>query len=87
MSRGWQWSREGEARLVRTRAWAENLANGGRSRGRAAVRGEDEADGWGLPVSVLQREGRGRVQRPCGPAYGPFSRAPSGFKLFFFFLF
>jgi hypothetical protein len=75
VSRGWQWSREGEARLVRTRAWAENLANGGRSRGRAAVRGGDEADGWGLPVSVWQREGRGRVQRvgrlgpkPSGPA-------------------
>ena len=59
------------------RAWAETLANGGRSRGRAAVRGEGAADGWDLPVSVLQREGRGRVQRmgrlgpkPSGPAVG-----------------
>ena len=41
---------------MRTRAWAETLANGGRSRGRAAVRGEEEADGWDLPVSDLQRE-------------------------------
>jgi len=71
---------------VRTRAWAENLANGGRSRGRAAVRDEDEADGWGLPVSVLQREGRGRVQRvgrlgpkPSGPAVGAVT-----FSFFFY---
>ena len=41
---------------MRTRARAENPANGGRSRGRAAVRGEDETDGWGLPVSVWQGE-------------------------------
>ena len=65
---------------MRTRAWAETLANGGRSRGRAAVRGEEEADGWDLPVSVLQREGRGRVQRvgrlgpkPSGPAVGAWA--------------
>jgi hypothetical protein len=86
MSRGWQWSREGEARPVRTCAWTENLANGGRSRGRAAVRGEDETDGWGLPVSVLQREGRRRVQRvgrlgpkPSGPAVGAVT-----FSFFFY---
>ena len=50
--------RQGEA-ATRARAWAETLAIGGRSHGRAAVRGEDEADGWDLPVSVLQREGEG----------------------------
>ena len=71
---------------MRTRAWAENLANGGRSHGRAAVRGEDEADGWGLPVSDLQREGRGRVQRvgrlgpkPSEPAVGAVT-----FSFFFY---
>ena len=42
---------------MRTRTPAETLANGGRSRGRTAVRGEDAADGWGRPVSVPQREG------------------------------
>ena len=42
---------------MRTRTQAETLANGGRSRGRTAVRGEDAADGWGRPVSVPQREG------------------------------
>ena len=41
---------------MRTRARAETLANGGRSRGSAAAREEEGADGWGLPVSVLQRE-------------------------------
>jgi len=45
---------------MRTRARVEDLANGGRSRGSAAVRGTDGADGWGIPVSVPQREGRGR---------------------------
>ena len=44
---------------MRTRAWAKTLANGGRSRGRAAVRDREGADGWGHPVSVPQREGRG----------------------------
>ena len=44
---------------MRTRARAETLANGGRSRGSAATREEEGADGWGLPVSVLQREGEG----------------------------
>jgi len=85
VSRGCQWSREDEARPVRMRAWAENLANGGRGSGRAVVRVEDETDGWGLPVSVLQREGRGQVQRagrlgpkPNGPALGAV-------LLFFFF--
>jgi len=68
VSREWQWSREGEARLVRTRAWAETLANGGRSRGRAAVRGE-EADGWDLPVSDLQRE-EGSSTRGAGLGRG-----------------
>jgi hypothetical protein len=62
---------------LRVRACAETLANGGRSRGRATVRGGDEADRWDLPVSVLQREGRRRVQRvgrlgpkPSGPVVG-----------------
>ena len=59
MSGGCQRSREGEAVLVRTRAWAKTLANGGRSRGRAAVRDREGADGWDLPVSVTQREEEG----------------------------
>ena len=41
------------------RAWAKTLTNGGRSRGQAAVRVEEEADGWDLPVSVSQREEEG----------------------------
>ena len=45
--------------LVRTRARAKTLASGGRSRGRAAVRDREEADGWDLPVSVTQREEEG----------------------------
>lgn len=45
---------------MRTRARAEDLANGGRSHGSAAAREEEGADGWDLPVSVLQREGEGR---------------------------
>ena len=44
---------------MRTRAWAKTLATGGRSRGRAAVRVEGEADGWDLPVSVSQRGEQG----------------------------
>jgi len=44
---------------VRTRAWAKTLATGGRSRGRASVRVEGEADGWDLPVSVSQRGEKG----------------------------
>ena len=41
---------------MRTRARAEDHATSDRSRGRAAVRGRDEADGWGVRVSVPQRE-------------------------------
>ena len=41
------------------RAWAKTLANGGRSRGSAAAREEEGADGWDLPVSVPQREEEG----------------------------
>ena len=41
------------------RAWAKTLANGGRSRGSAAAREEERADGWDLPVSVPQREEEG----------------------------
>jgi len=44
---------------VRARAWAKTLANGGRSRGSAAAREEEGADGWDLPVSVPQREEEG----------------------------
>ena len=44
---------------MRTRTRAETLANGGRSRGSAAAREGEGADGWGLPVSVLQR-GKGK---------------------------
>jgi len=44
---------------MRTRARAEDLANGGRSRGRAAVRGGDEADGWGLPSASGRERGGG----------------------------
>jgi len=44
---------------MRARAWAKTLANGGQSRGSAAAR-EEGADGWDLPVTVLQREGEGR---------------------------
>ena len=44
---------------MRTRARAEDLANGGRSHGSAAAREEEGADGWDLPVSVPQREGKG----------------------------
>ena len=40
---------------MRTRARARNHASGSQNRGRAAVRGRDEADKWGLPVSVSQR--------------------------------
>ena len=36
-----------------------DLASGGRDRGRAAAHEEGGADGWGYPVSVPQREGRG----------------------------
>jgi len=72
---------------VRARAGAKTLANGGRSRGRTAVRGEDATDGWGRPVSVWLREGKGRAQRPYGPACGPFGWASPSFNLFFFFLF
>ena len=57
MGRGCPQGRGVEAKLMRTRTPAETLANGGRSRGRTAVRGEDAADGWGRPVSVPQREG------------------------------
>ena len=56
MSRGCQRGREVEAKPMRTRTRAETLANGGRSRGSAAAREGEGADGWGLPVSVLQRE-------------------------------
>ena len=55
MSRRCQRGREGEAKPMRTRARAGNYASGGRSRGQAAVRGRDEADKWGLSVSVSQR--------------------------------
>ena len=48
---------------MRARAGAEGLATGRWSGGSVAVRVEDETDGWGIPVSVLQREGRGQVQR------------------------
>ena len=44
---------------MRVRAWAKNLANGGRSSGSAAAREEEGTDGWDLPVSVPQREGEG----------------------------
>jgi hypothetical protein len=57
VGRGCPQGRGVEAKLMRTRTPAETLANGGRSRGRTAVRGEDAADGWGRPVSVPQREG------------------------------
>ena len=45
---------------MRAHAWAEYFANGGRSRGGAAAREGGGTDGWGYPVSVPQREGRGR---------------------------
>ena len=56
---------------MRMRAGAVDLANGGRSRGRAAVRGRDEADGWGVPVSVPQREGRGGSNERDPPVSDP----------------
>jgi len=55
VNRGYQRGREVEAKLLRTRAGAEDLAIGGRGRGQAAVCGRDEADKWGLLVSVSQR--------------------------------
>ena len=55
MSRRCQRGREVEVKPMRTRTRAETPADGGRSRGRAAMRGEDAADGWGRPVSVPQR--------------------------------
>ena len=59
MSRGCQRGREVKTELMRTRAGAEDLANGRWSCGSAVAREGDEADGWGYPVSVPQREGRG----------------------------
>ena len=55
MSRGCQRGREVVAELMRTRAGAEDLANGRRSCGSAVAREGDGADKWGLPVSVTQR--------------------------------
>jgi len=52
--------------LVRTRAWAETLASGGRSCGKAAAREEGRADGWGYPVSDLQRGERAGFSRWTG---------------------
>ena len=52
---------------MRTRAWAMPLATGGRSRGRAAVRVEGEADGWDLPVSVSQRGEKGELDERDPP--------------------
>ena len=55
MSRRCQRGREVEAELMRTRAGAEDLANGRRSCGSAVAREGGEADKWGLPVSGSQR--------------------------------
>ena len=55
MSRRCQRGREVEAELMRTRAGAEDLANGRRSCGSAVAREGGEADKWGLPVSDSQR--------------------------------
>ena len=41
---------------------SSGLASGGRDCGKAAVRGEERADGWGYPVSDRVRE-RERAQR------------------------
>ena len=56
---------------MRMRAGAKDLANGGRSRGRAAVRGRDEADGWGIPVSVPRRGERGGSDERDPPVSDP----------------
>ena len=55
---------------MRTRAWAKTLANGGGSRGRAAVRDREGADGWDLPVSVTQREEEGESGERDPPVSG-----------------
>ena len=57
MNRGYQRGRELEAKLLRTRAQAEDLAIGGRGHGRAAVHEEGGTDRRDPPVSVPQREG------------------------------
>ena len=65
---------------MRTRTLAETLANGGRSRGQTAVRGEDAADGWGRPVSVPLREGLTSGTRSSVTAQrgGGSARSPRG---------
>ena len=84
---------------MRTRAWAKPLATGGRSRGRAAVRVEGEADGWDLPVSVSQRGEKGepderdppirdrlKEEARAAPAWAEFL-GHSRHSIVFFFLF
>jgi hypothetical protein len=82
---------------MRARAGVEGLATGRWSGGSVAVRVEEGTDGWGIPVSVLQREGSGQVQRAgqlgpcpgrpiCGPLWAGSKQADSEAVLFFFFL-
>ena len=72
------------------RAWAETLASGGRSRGRAAVRERERSDGWGYPVSGCVREGAGARSVDAGrvgmgrPA-AQFPGRPLCSAVFFFF--
>ena len=72
--------------LVRTRAWVETLASGGRSCGRAAAREEGRADGWGYPVSDCVREraqGAGSVRAGLGQSQ---AGQPKEHNVCFFFL-
>ena len=61
MSRRCQRGREVEEELMRTRAGAEDLANGRRSYGSAVAREGGEADKWGLPVSGRRGERSGSL--------------------------
>ena len=80
MDKGYQRGRDFEAKRLRTHTQAQNLAIGGRKRGKAAVHVGGEADRWDPPVSVPQREKRGqrapsaRWSAP-GPIWAVFKRA------------
>ena len=59
-------------------------AGGGRSRGRAAVRVGERADGWGYPVSGCVREREGAAR---GPAWAEANRAGLNRTVFVSFFF
>jgi hypothetical protein len=72
VDKGYQRGRDFEAKRLRTHTQAQNLAIGGRKRGKAAVHEGGEADRRDPPVSVPQREERGqRAPFTRGSAPGP----------------